>query len=297
MGYMLKSFFGFIACFFISTPLLAQNPDPHHAVSYPFIEYSDPEGRSEEAEVINFFEYGRSLTLIGYGGYEAMTFNISHLYGDSRNFLGAAISFFFDLNFALQVEVNFPRYHYNSLTDSEIKFMSYNLNFKYYLNKQYLVKDISQLNPYIILGPFWLGLDGYDSYKIASNTRSLNAPPNPSVPSVALDRPQLSPDDGEHVDPETVFDLSYLGMKIGLGIEIPIMKKTFIGLELAYLYSPLFMENEDLSQYAGAQAPSKNPRYDTWLQKRIYPNKPENVQGWRAFGDMATATVLLGVNF
>lgn len=280
------------------TFLLADNDS---MVFNPFIDYSELQDKVTEQESINFFEHGRSLTVIAYGGYEAITFNMSHIYGDAPAVFGAALSFFFDLNFAMQISATFPRSHYNSLLLSHPSFSNYGLDFKYYFKKQYLVKGIAKLNPYIIFGPFWLNITGYNNNQPAlPTTPSLPPPgqtPTEEVPSVPLGPgPGGSEGDPTTIEESQVFDFSAFGAKIGLGIEIPLIKQTYLGLEISYLYSNLYLENEDLSGFESTSSTTAPRTAQNFLSWRIYPHTPY-VKGWRAYGDMVTAFFLLGVNF
>ncbi|MCY4512204.1 MAG: hypothetical protein OXB86_00785 [Bdellovibrionales bacterium] len=267
----------------------------------PFMDYSELQDKATEQESINFFEHGRSLTVIVYGGYEAITLNMSHIYGDAPAVFGVALSFFFDLNFAMQINATFPRSHYNSLLLSHPSFSNYGMDFKYYFNKQYLVKGIAKLNPYIIFGPFWLNITGYNNNQPPSYSPLLPpaAPgqaPTGEVPSVAL-APPSGESNGEpnSVEESQVFDFNAFGAKIGLGIEIPLIKQTYLGIEIAYLYSNLYLENEDLSGFEPSS--STVSQAQNFLNWRIFPHPPSSVKGWRAHGDMVTGIFLLGVNF
>ena len=282
-----------------TTGLLA---DGNSTVFNPFIDYSELKDRVSEEESINFFEHGRSLTVIAYGGYEAITFNISNIYGDSPTVFGAALSFFFDLNFAMQVGISFPRGHYNSLLQSQTTFSNYNLDFKYYFKRQYLVKSVAKLSPYIIFGPFWLNLYGYRNLPphqgagaptaTADKPAVSLAPPAGATPTAPSTDPNQPPTELEDTQ---VFDFSAVGAKIGLGVEIPLIKQTYIGLEVAYLFSNLYLENTDLSLFESLTN-STNATYKNFIARRIYPDIPY-VKNWRAYGDMAVAVFLLGVNF
>ena len=77
---------------------------------------------SQKEESINFFQNGRSLNISLLGGYEGVTLNMSQIYGDAPFIFGMAISFFFDLHFAFQVNGFFPYEHYNSLLNTGSKF-------------------------------------------------------------------------------------------------------------------------------------------------------------------------------
>ena len=297
-----------LLCFFSLTGETASAfrlADNDSMVFNPFIDYSELQDKVTEQESINFFEHGRSLTVIAYGGYEAITFNMSHIYGDAPAVFGVALSFFFDLNFAMQINATFPRSHYNSLLLSHPSFSNYGLDFKYYFKKQYLVKGIAKLNPYIIFGPFWLNISGYNNNLPPLPTtpttptplpgQEQTPPANGEVPSIPLDPPPGG--NGEEptsVEESQVFDFSAFGAKIGLGIEIPLIKQTYLGLEIAYLYSNLYLENEDLSGFESTSSTVQRAR--NFLNWRIFPHTPYT-KGWRAYGDMVTGIFLLGVNF
>lgn len=299
MSFPKKFFICLLACFLSLTGeakeslLLAESDS---MVFNPFIDYSELQDKVSEEESINFFEHGRSLTVIAYGGYEAISLNISHIYGDAPVAFGVALSFFFDLNFAMQINITFPRAHYNSLLLSSPDFSSYGLDFKYYFNKQYLVKGIAKLNPYIIFGPFWLNINGYNNNPATFPPTNPVQPPGGVPPDSIPLTPPTTPGGGEptSIEESQVFDFSSFGAKIGLGIEIPLIKQTYLGLEIAYLLTDLYLEREDLSGFEST-APTVAPA-GNFLSWRVFPHTPY-VKGWQAHGDMMTAIFLLGVNF
>ena len=264
----------------------------------PFIDYTEFQDNITEQQSINFFQSGRSLSLTTFGGYESITLTMRELYGDSLSFFGLGVSFFLDLNYALQVSFVFPHGHFNSITQTNHTFTSYGLDFKYYANKQNLVKGMSFFNLYAVFGVF--------SHKI---TPDLNraAPSAPgTVPSVISTVPTAQAVPAPYISGNTPQPLSSeekglvsihqkMGVKIGVGVEIPIIKQAFIGVEMAYYYTDLLFENDDLSNsYVAA---SSGNAYRTILDRLLIPPSPRNLQGNRFFGDMFNTAVLLGVNF
>ena len=124
----------------------------------PFIDYGEFQDNVTEQENISFFQNGRSLNVSLFGTYEALSFNISQIYGDSPFIFGVALSFFFDLHFSFQIQGFFPYQHYNSLLNANAQFSHFGIDLKYYLNKQYSGKNKDFFNPYFSFGPFWLNI-------------------------------------------------------------------------------------------------------------------------------------------
>ena len=252
----------------------------------PFIDYGEFQENVAEEESVNFFQHGRSLIVSFMTGYEGLTPNIRQIYGDAPIVLGLGISFFFDLHLAFQASGVFPASHYNSLLGSPTRFMHYGVDLKYYFNRQYLKKEKDFFNPYIIVGSFWIQLKG--------NLESLA--PQASGGSIPLENPATAGGGGgisaQALRAQKPF--SAFGGKVGLGFEVPLIKKSFVGMEAAYLYSNLQFENEDLSSYNFP--PAEPPSRSNILEKLRYPKKPE-VKGWRFFGDLFNVFFVLGINF
>ena len=262
----------------------------------PFIDYTEFQDNITEQQSINFFQSGRSLSISTFGGYESITLTMRELYGDSFSFFGLGISFFLDLNYALQVSFAFPHSHFNSITQTNHTFSMYGLDFKYYLNRQDIVKGMSFFNPYVIFSIF--------SHNINPDLTSSSAPRSTALPiisavptSQALTPTTPSGNNSPLSQEERRFVSAHqsYGVKIGAGIEIPIIKQSFMGIEMAYYYTNLLFENEDLSNTR--LAPTAGNPYITILDRLLIPPSPRNLQGNRFFGDMFNTAILLGVNF
>ena len=261
--------------------LLAQNESTFD----PFIDYGDFQDNVTEEENINFFKNGRAINLSLFGGYEAVTFNMRQIYGDAPLSLGIALSFFIDLRFAFQAHGLFPYRHYNSLTSSMDTFSRYGMDLKYYLNRQYLNKNASFFNPYFTFGPFWIEVK-YELFN-GSGTRS-------NIPIISQPtNPQTSPVNKSN-DKAAVGPFRAFGAKLGLGVEIPLIKQSFIGAEVSYLYTNLPFENADLSGLNSTPI-SNNPN-QFLIQRLQFPNRPE-LSGYRFLGDLLNFFILFGVNF
>lgn len=260
----------------------------------PFIDHGEFQDNVTEQETINFFQRGRSLTLSLFGGYEGLTGNLRQIYGDSLATSGVALGFFFDMNFAFQVSGTFPHSHYNTILNDSPAFFNVGIDFKYYINKQTLTKTAADfLSPYVIFGPFWFRIQNY-------NVPPQQAPAIPITPPTNSPSGVANPNPVTPVVPITSLELknqeafSAFGAKFGVGLEVPLIKQSFLSLEASYLYTNLDFENRDLSRLN--IKPSQQSPYRSPLDKLVYPDAPE-VKGYRFFGDLFQVLILVGINF
>ena len=255
----------------------------------PFIDYGEFQENVAEEESINFFQHGRSLIVSFMAGYEGLTPNIRQIYGDAPFALGLGISFFFDLHLAFQVGGVFPTQHYNSLLGSSTRFMHYGIDLKYYFNRQYLKKEKEFFNPYMIIGSFWIQLKNQLSPSAAQQAIPLsNTPDGAGTSQEGL----LS---AQELKSQEAF--SAFGGKVGLGFEVPLIKKSFIGMEIAYLYTNLEFENENLSSDRFDFPDIRNTPTSNLLERLLYPKRPKLDSKYRFSGDLFNVFVVLGVNF
>lgn len=275
----------------------------------PFIDYNEFQDNESEKESIIFLKNGRLLTIAVFGGYEALTYTMRDLYGDTLGTFGAYINFFFDLQFALQLHIVFPRTHHFTILQSRPVFSSYGIDFKYYFNKQNLVKGIAVLNPYIVFGPFLMKVSKFH-HNVAIQA-AFNTPPQApsplqdpesqeesSLPTPAQD-PPLTP-----LERLNIKDSSRVGARVGLGVEIPVFKQTFIGFEISYSYVQLPFQNEDLSRLDTLYT-SVNPTFSTqqitvkrnFLQRALVPDRPTDIPSRTFIGDLVNGVIILGINF
>lgn len=276
----------------------------------PFIDYNEFQDNESEKESIIFLKNGRLLTIAVFGGYEALTYTMRDLYGDTFGTFGAYINFFFDLQFALQLHIVFPRTHYFTILQSRPSFSSYGIDFKYYFNKQNLVKGIAVLNPYIVFGPFLMKVSKF-FHELAIQSAA-NSPPVSSPiedPESQGETQNIPPPPTKNTNPLSpqallnIEDFSRVGAKIGLGVEIPLFKQTFIGFEISYSYVYLPFQNENLS-YLDDIYTSISPLNTqqsqvkrNFLDRAILPDKPTNIPHRKFVGDLINGIVILGINF
>ncbi|MNT36195.1 hypothetical protein D3C72_1722630 [compost metagenome] len=178
-------------------------------------------------------------------GYRGFTGNFAKTYDPNIGF-GLFLSYFFDLSLALQLGFQTGDHAVNFTTTSgatqksyngNVSLTSVNFDLKYYLNTQNVTRGLADLNPFILggLGQF------YRTYTIANI-------------------------DGYSRD-------SAMGVDIGAGVEIPLMrKKAYLGLQGVYHY--VNFSDESKSYVQGSE------------------KLDENISG-----DMFDLSVILGMNF
>lgn len=126
----------------------------------PFADYSDfVEASTEEAD-INFFKFGRSLSIGATLGLRTFTDEQASLYSSGNNF-GGFFTYYLSIQFATQLsyttgtsDLNFnvPEAGADSRFSGSARFNTFSLHGKYFINTQNLTKAVSKFNPYIIAG-------------------------------------------------------------------------------------------------------------------------------------------------
>ncbi|MFN7729193.1 MAG: hypothetical protein ACK5P7_08560 [Bdellovibrio sp.] len=198
----------------LQKPQLVAQADGDDAYD-PFSDYSEFDEASDEEADINFFRNGRFFVLGFTGGMRAFTDNLDKLYGSGPSY-GFFMSFFFDLRFALQAGFVTGDYAYelgtaNGKTTGNVSMTFLDVSLKYYLNTQNVTRGLADLNPYMMGG-------------ISQTYRTLTISGT-----------------GDSARDAT------MGMHIGGGLEIPLMrKKAFFGIQGLYRYFNFKDENQAL---------------------------------------------------
>lgn len=124
----------------------------------PFADYSEFEQSMDEEEDINFFRNGRLLTLGFVGGYRGFTSNLGNYYSGNANF-GLFLSYFFDLNFALQLNfitsdhtLVIPATSQSTAVQGSVSMTDVAVLLKYYFNTQNVTRGLASLSPYFLGG-------------------------------------------------------------------------------------------------------------------------------------------------
>lgn len=196
--------------------LIAQS-DPDEAFD-PFSDYSEFDEASDEEADINFFRNGRFFTVGVIGGARGFTGNWNKQYGQGATY-GVAITYFFDLRSALSLSFLTGDHAVKFGTNineysGNVSLSSLNFDYKHYFNTQNITRGLADLNPYLLLG---FG-QFYRTY--------------------SLDNYEGSARDAT------------MGLNLGLGLEIPMMRrKGFLGIQATYHSVNFSDENK---QFVGA---------------------------------------------
>lgn len=181
----------------------------------PFADYSEFDEASEEEADINFFRHGRFFTIGFGGGLRGFTENMAKVYSSNPTY-GLFMSYFFDLRTAAQVgfltgDHAFDFSHPTERVAGNVSMTIISLDYKYFLTSQNVTRGLADLNPYVIGG-------------LAQVYRTIS----------------ITGDTGGGRD-------ATMGLSIGGGLEIPIMrKKNFIGIQGVYRYFNFKDENKNV---------------------------------------------------
>lgn len=197
---------------------LVSQTDPEEAFD-PFADYSEFEEATEEEADVNFFKHGRFFTVGFTGGMRGFTDNFAKAYSSAPTY-GLYLSYFFDLRLAFVMGILTGDYGVQFNTSSpantytgNVSITMLNFDLKYFINPQNLTRGLADLNPYILGG-----------FSKVDRTVTLSSASG------------FSPD-------------STTGVDLGLGIEIPMMrKKSYLGLQATYHYVSFSDENKDFFQ-------------------------------------------------
>ncbi len=211
----------FVLFFFFAAPLFCKaqsspTDDSDKGDNFdPFADYSEYDQTAQEESDIYFLRHGRMVNIAISGGLRSFTDVLKTLYSSGPTY-GLAINYFFDLRFAGYMGFLTGDHAFQLTTDTtqlngniSMTFMS--LGLKYYFDTDFLIRPIAQLNPY------WnVGLN--QSYRTLS----------------------LSSSDTSAQD-------STLGLEVGVGIEIPILRnEAYFGLQSSYRYFSFKDETQNL---------------------------------------------------
>lgn len=201
----------------------------------PFADYSEFDAGADEEEDVHFFRNGRFFTVGLVGGLRNWTDNLNSLYSAGPTY-GVYMSYFFDLNLALQFGFLTGDYDfYLNVNDTNkdlrgtVSHTMMGFDFKYYFNTQNVTRGLANINPYILGGFSQI----YRTYSIETGT--------------------------ENFTRDTT-----VGVDLGAGIEIPMFRrKSYFGFQGTYRYFTFKDESRFLVDKTGAQTTAV-PRGDSF---------------------------------
>lgn len=183
----------------------------------PFADYSEFEESAEEEADINFFRNGRFFTLGFVGGYRDFTETMGKIQRPGTSF-GLFIAYFFDLRFALQLGFltgDHRLYFYSPAPSSQliagnVGLTSISVSLKYYLNTQNVTRGLAKLNPYLIGG-------------FSETYRTTTVSGQPAFGKEGA-----------------------MGFDVGAGLEVPLMRNMYLGVQGAYQLVNFSNENTEI---------------------------------------------------
>lgn len=202
-----------LTLFLMLAPTFAQAQYDGEDAYDPFADYSEFDEASEEEADINFFRHGRFFTIGFGGGFRGFTENMAKVYTSDPTY-GLFMSYFFDLRAAVQVgfltgDHAFEFSHPVEKVAGNVSMTIISVDYKYFLSSQNVTRGLADLNPYFVGG-------------LAQVYRTIS----------------ITGDSGGGRD-------ATMGLSIGAGLEIPIMrKKSFFGLQGTYRYFNFKDENK-----------------------------------------------------
>jgi len=177
----------------------------------PFSDYSEFEEGSDQEADLNFFHNGRFFSIGFIGGYETFTDVLGSLYKPGLTY-GAFLEYFFNMRFAMQLSYSVSDHAFylaasggpcpgGTACTGDVSLQRFEMDFKYFLSTQNVIRGLAAINPYIIAG--------FGSY-----TRNI------TFSNVAGSQ-----------------GTSAFGLQAGFGVEFPIVKgAAFWGLQATYDY-------------------------------------------------------------
>jgi hypothetical protein len=218
--WILAVLIGFAAI--LNTPQVQAQSDGEDAYD-PFADYSEFDEASDEESDINFFRHGRFFTIGFAGGYRMFTQNMAKIYSPNISY-GLYMSYFFDLRLALQFGFLTGDHGFGFKSGIEkyegnVSFTFVNIDLKYFLSTQNVSRGLADLNPYFFGG-------------ISQTYRTISLP-----------------GDGTQGRDST------MGLNLGAGIEIPIVrKKSYLGFQGTYRNFNFKDENQSIVMPSGVDS-------------------------------------------
>lgn len=152
------------------------------AISGPFSEYGEFDSAEDEAADERFFQYGRFFGIGLSAGLTTATGNAGKLYQGGFPTAGLRLMYWFDFQFALQMEVQNSKHNYDQRPHgrSDVNLFRIMFDVKYYFDTRDLSAPITFVGPHLIAGAgFYQRTDnigsGSNDPTVSNTTNSVNA--------------------------------------------------------------------------------------------------------------------------
>jgi hypothetical protein len=121
--------------------------------SSPYLEYGDFNSNEDEDTDTLYYQYGRFFGISLGLGYESATGNRGKIYNSAFPRVDIALQYWFDFNFAMDLDVFFANhsYTYNG-SSTAVKLIGYGMDIKYYFDVRNASAPLSFANPFLIFG-------------------------------------------------------------------------------------------------------------------------------------------------
>lgn len=192
-----------VGLIFATGPVLAE-VDQEDYEETPFTRYGEFDQDEEENEAALFFQYGRFFgASLGVGAHGA-TGNRGQLWEGGFPHVAVRLHYWFDFNFALQMEFSTASHSFVDGSDSvDVSITRLGIDFKYYFDTRNASAAVTFANPYVLFG----------GGNYSKNEAQLGT--------------------------ETVDERDKFGFNFGAGLEFPIShKKSYLALEGKYHIVP-----------------------------------------------------------
>lgn len=124
----------------------------------PFADYSDFVDATTEETDINFFKFGRMLSIGAVFGRESFTGTLGE-HTAAGTYAGISFTYYMSLQFATQISYTIGKHALDySIEDEDltvtgsVQHQYFSFHGKYFINTQNLTKTVSRFNPYIVGG-------------------------------------------------------------------------------------------------------------------------------------------------
>lgn len=131
-------------------------PEEEDFSNTPFTEYGEFNEEADEEADAKFFAHGRFFGVSLGLGFEGVTGNRGVLYQGGFPMVDGKLHYWFDFNFAIDMDFYFASHFYETSTDNgghvDVSLIHVGLDVKYYFDTKNLSSAISFANPYILAG-------------------------------------------------------------------------------------------------------------------------------------------------
>lgn len=148
-------------------------PEDEDFSNTPFTEYGEFDGESSEESDLRFFQHGRYFGVSVGLGAQILDGNRSKLWQGGFPQVDLKVHYWFDLNFALDLNFYSASHFYDTAVESrghvDVNFLHLGADFKYYVDTRNLSAAIASAGPYLVAG-----VGSYQKTELSSGKNSVS---------------------------------------------------------------------------------------------------------------------------